>query len=415
MTHSTGAIVRGIFVILCLVGTIGWFIVYTIRKSDDPARMVFKWVLTAGMLVVMFGVVGPIVGGGGYTGGFIGIPATAVCGVVFAIIWRHSIAGMIAKPFSSLYDGGDDAPDPHPAYSVAQSRQKQGRYQEAVVEVEKQLERFPTDVEGQLLLAQMQAEDLNDLAAAERTIQRFCEQPGHATENVTFALYSMADWFLAGKDLAGARRSLERIIELYPESEFALGAANRIAHLGTPEMLIDPHERKKFVVNESKEHVGLLHNLDHLQAPEEDIDKLAADYVKQLELHPQDTEARERLAGIYVHHYGRIDLATDQLEQMIEQPNQPARLVVRWLNYLADLQVRAGVDYETVKETIQRIIDRDPKAAAADIARNRLALLKLEFKALETPSVVKMGNYEGNIGLKQGGPKVPLGRYRPQR
>ena len=97
---------------------------------------------------------------------------------------------------------------------------------------------------------------------------------------------------------------------------------------------------------------------------------------------------------------------------MIEQPNQPDRLIVRWLNLLADLQVRTGVDYETVKETVQRIIDRDPKAAAADIARNRMALLKLEFKALETPEAVKMGTYENNIGLKHGGPKIAIPRIR---
>ena len=63
---------------------------------------------------------------------------------------------------------------------------------------------------------------------------------------------------------------------------------------------------------------------------------------------------------------------------MIEQPNQPGRLVVHWLNLLADLQIRSGADHETVRQTLQRIIDRDPNAAAAEIARNRLGLLKLE-------------------------------------
>ena len=45
----------------------------------------------------------------------------------------------------------------------------------------------------------------------------------------------------------------------------------------------------------------------------------------------------------------RLDLASDQLEQMISLPNQPGRLVVRWLNLLADLQVRSGADYETIQ------------------------------------------------------------------
>jgi hypothetical protein len=77
-------------------------------------------------------------------------------------------------------------------------------------------------------------------------------------------------------------------------------------------------------------------------------------------------------------------------------------LVVHWLNLLADLQIRSGSDYETVKATVQRIIDRDPELAAAGIARNRLALLKLEMKARKKNEDVKMGTYEQNIGLKHG-------------
>src|SRR5208282_685838 len=186
------------------------------------------------------------------------------------------------------------------------------------------------------------------------------------------------------------------------------GAKHRIAHLGAPEMMIDPHERRKFFVTESNERVGLLQNREHLQAPEVDPEKLAGELVEQLERHPQDTEAREKLAALYADHYGRMDLAADQLEQMIGQPGQPARLIARWLNLLADLQVRSGVEYDTVRDTLQRIVDRDPKAAAADIARNRLALLKLEFRALQTPAAVKMGSYDNNIGLKQGGPRIAI-------
>jgi len=104
---------------------------------------------------------------------------------------------------------------------------------------------------------------------------------------------------------------------------------------------------------------------------------------------------------IYAGHYGRLDLAADELEQLIQQPNQPARLVVHWLNLLADLQIRCGSDYQTVAHTLQRIIDRDPNLAAAEVARNRLALLKLELKSKEKSQSVALGSYEQNIGLKQ--------------
>jgi tetratricopeptide (TPR) repeat protein len=347
-----------------------------------------------------------MVGQGGYGAAFVGIPLTAVFGVVLAAIWRRNIADMVAKPIASLYDGGSQEPIPHPAYSVAQANQKQGRYLEAVAGIRKQLDRFPTDVEGQMLLAQIQAENLQDLPAAELTIQRFCDQPGHAPQNVTFALYSLADWHLkVGRDREAARRDLEKIIELLPESEFALGAAHRIAHLGSTEMLLAPDERKKFIVAEGPQSLGLLRGQNHLKPAELDPAQMAAECVKHLEQHPLDTEAREKLAVIYADHYGRLDMATNELEQMIEQPNQPARLIVHWLNLLADLQIRSGASFEAAQQTLQRIVDREPGLAAAEIARHRLALLKLEMKSREKSQVVKLGSYEQNIGLKRGSPR----------
>ena len=151
---------------------------------------------------------------------------------------------------------------------------------------------------------------------------------------------------------------------------------------------------------EGVQNLGLLAKADQPKVIEVDPKEQVAEYVRHLENHPLDTQAREKLAVLYADHYGRLDLAMDQLEQMIQQPNQPSRLVVHWLNLLADLQVRGGCDYDNVRLTLQRIIDRAPELAAANLARNRLALLKLEIKAQAKPELVKMGVYEQNIGLK---------------
>lgn len=380
----------------------------TVIKAEDPARMAFKWVLTLIVLAIMIFKVAPIVARGGYGGAFGGIPLAAACGLALAITWRHTIASWVADPIASLYDGGTTAPDPHPAYSIAQSRQKQGKYLEAVVEIQKQLEKFPTDFEGHMMMAQIQAEDLNDLPAAEYTIQRLCAQPGHAPRNIAFALYSIADWHLAiGQDREAAQRGLEQISKLLPDSEFSLGAAQRIAHLADREMLLSSHDRRKFILKEGVQNIGLLAHSEHFRPAETDPALLAAAFVKHLEQHPLDTEAREKLAVLYADHYHRLDMATDELEQLIQQPNQPSRLVVRWLNILADLQIRGGADYEAVRATIRRIIDRDPKAAPANIAQNRLATLKLELKGQQKNQAVKLGSYEQNIGLKQGLPHRP--------
>jgi tetratricopeptide (TPR) repeat protein len=402
MTHRTFEIIRGTVLLAIALSAIGWWMVRCLKRSDDPARLIFKWILTVPVVLGLLFWVGPFATSS-QAGAFIGVPLAAAGGIVLAIIWRHNIAGLIAKPFGALYDGGSEEPIPRPAYSTAQSKQKKGHYLEAIADIRQQLDRFPTDVEGQFLIAQIQAEDLKDVPAAELTIERFCAQPGHAPQNIVFALYSLADWHLKfTQDREAARRHLEKIIELFPESEFALGAAHRIAHLGSEEMLLAPHERRKFIVAEGPQNLGLTRERSEPKPSEPNPEQEAAECVKHLERFPLDTEAREKLAVIYADHYKRLDMATGELEQMIEQPNQPGRLVVHWLNLLADLQIRSGAGFEAVQQTLQRIVDRDPEAAPAEIARHRLALLKLEMKSKAMSQAVKLGAYEQNIGLKQG-------------
>jgi tetratricopeptide (TPR) repeat protein len=406
---QTGHIIRGTITLVLFGGLAVWLIWRTIKNAEDPAQMAFKWVLTAIVVGFMVKVVAPIVAEGGYGGAFGGIPLTAVCGIVLAIIWRRHIAEIVANPFANLYTGGNVPPEPRPAYSTAQARQKQGRYLEAIAEIRKQLEAFPTDFEGHMLLAQIQAEDMKDLGAAELTIERLCAQPGHAPANIAFSLYSLADWYLKfGPDREAAQRALEKVSALLPDTEFALTAAQRIAHLGTAEMMLSPQERRRFTVHEAPRNVGLMKNMPSMAPAEKDPGQQAQEYVQHLEQHPLDTDVREKLAVLYADHYQRLDLAADQLEQLIQQPNQPARHIVRWLNLLTDLQIRGGADYESIKSTLQRIIDRAPNLAAAQNARQRIELLKLEMKGKQKNESVKMGTYEQNLGLKQGTrPRLP--------
>jgi hypothetical protein len=253
-----------------------------------------------------------------------------------------------------------------------------------------------------MMLAEIQVEDLNDLAGAELTIQRLCAQAGQPPRHIALALNALADWHLKfAQDREAARQALQQIVELFPETELALVAAQRIAHLAKTDMLLSPHDRQRIHVPEGVKNIGLLQSSRHLQPNAADPAKLAAEYVKHLDEHPQDTEAREKLASIYAEHNRRFDLATDQLEQLINQPNQPGT-VVHWLNLLADLQLRHGAAYDTVSQTLEQIIERYPNLAAAGIARNRLDLLKLELKAKQINQPVKLGTYEQNIGLKRG-------------
>lgn len=387
----------------CGLAFVVWLCIRALRQSDRPGVLIFKLIVTALILGSFIRYIKPDRGPAPDLERLI---VAAFGGLTLAALWRHSIVAVFARPFAALYDGGDMPAKPQPFYSIAEAHRKRGHYTEAIAEIRRQLAKFPDDFEGQMMLASVQAENLNDLPGAELTIQRLCSQSSHPPRNIAFALNSLADWHLKyAQDREAASQDLQKIIDLYPETELALAAAQRIAHLAKTEQLLEPHDRRPIPVPEGVKNVGLLQSSEHLRPAEINPDELVANYVKHLEQYPLDTEAREKLAVLYADHYGELNLATDQLEQLIELPNQPAKNVAHWLNLLADLQVRHGADYDTVRQTLERIVEKYPNLAVAEMARTRLARLRLEFKSKEKSQAVKLGSYEQNIGLKQGLPR----------
>ncbi|HTV75898.1 MAG TPA: tetratricopeptide repeat protein [Candidatus Baltobacteraceae bacterium] len=345
---------------------------------------------------------------GNYGVAFLITGCIAACGIILSIMWTPHLSDFLISPLTNMFDGGKEPPEPKPYYSIAISKRKLNRPLEAVVEVRRQLAKFPNDYEGVVLLANIQAEDMKDLQSAEITLNHFCDSPDAPPKQVAAALTQMADWHLKiAQDSYSARASLEKIIAKYPDSELSLAAAQRIAHLGGTEIqLLAAQDRQAVSVPEGVKNVGLLDSSAHLIPEETNPEQLAAVYVKHLAQHPLDTEAREKLAVVYADHYKRLDLAALELKQLIEQPNQPVKRVAHWLHLLANLQIRHGADYETVRGTLENIVKRFPDLPVAESARSRLARLKLEIKGQqkETPGV-KLGVYEQNIGLKYGSPR----------
>ncbi len=392
-----------IFWLIIVVAVGIWLFIRSLKRSDNRLKLILKWIFTGLILGAVFGEAVP----GFREGGLDAIDALflmLVLGGGLAIIWRNSITDALASPLANLFDGGNEPPVPKPYYSVALTKRKLNQPLEAIDEVRKQLAQFPTDFEGVMLLAGVQAEDLKDLPAAEVTLDDFCDSAGAPPKQVAAALTQLADWHLkVAQDAEAARGALEKIIARYPETELSLQAAQRIAHLGgTERILLSAHDPQPVAVPEGVKNVGLLQSSGFLRRGEMEPGQLAAAYVKHLEQHPLDTEVREKLAIIYADHYQRLDLATGELKQMIEYPNQPARRVAHWLNLLADLQIRHGADYDMVRETLEKVVERFANSAVAERARARLAHLKLELKAQKETPGVKLGVYEQNLGLKPG-------------
>jgi hypothetical protein len=317
------------------------------------------------------------------------------------------IGDLLASPLTRIFDGGNEAPEKKPFYSIAVARRKMGKPLEAIMLIREQLAKFPDDFEGVMLLANIQAEDMNDLPGADITLNHFCISPDAPERQVVAAYTQLADWHLKkAVDVDSAREALRKIVERFPETEFALRAEQRIAHLEeTGKNILAQHDRQPIAVPEGVNNIGLLDSTEFLRPKEIEPGKLAAVYVKQLEQHPHDSEVREKLATIYARDFRRLDLATMEMEQLIGEPRHTPKQIAGWLNLLASFQVELGADVATVVETLEKIVERFPDQPVADAARSRLARVNLEFKGKQETPKVKLGVYEQNIGLKYGPPR----------
>jgi hypothetical protein len=400
MNWSTTVIGRIILTALSLVVIVVFLYVWLGRIRDKQSLM-YRLAATGILFGFFFITAIPSFRAGG-VGGVFGLFYAMIFGALMAIVWVPPVVGFFGDMVGSIYTGGNDAPDPKPLLSIFHAKRAKGQYFEALAEIRRQLDKFPEDYECMLLLAELQAENLDDLPGADVTIHRLCRQPGLAPANIASALSRLADWHLSlTKDREAAQRVLEEIITLLPDTEMSLKAAQRIAHLAGTEALLAPAQRQTISVKKGEQRLGLVRDQGRLKLKETDQGQVAADYVKHLEQHPFDTEVREKLAVVYAGHFHRLDLALDQLEQLVQQPNHPPKQVVHWLNLMADLQVREGAPLEGVRDTLQRIVDIYPDLALAENARRRLDIVGLELKAKGKSRAVPLGQYEQNIGLKR--------------
>jgi tetratricopeptide (TPR) repeat protein len=398
MSHTAQIVLNSILSLLGL-GFLVWVSVRTLRRSGDPMKLIFKWVFTIPFVLGCLYVAAHL----GPFGPFL----IVFMAIILSVMWTSHISEALFSPLTNMFDGGHEEPEKKPYYSAVKAKRNRGHPLEALVAVREQLAKFPNDFEGVLLLANIQAEDLNDLPGAEITLNNFCNSPRAPDRQVVAALTQLADWHLKKTvDVDAARAALQKIVDRFPDTEIALRAEQRLAHLGGVEkIMLEQHDRQATVVPEGVNNIGLLDSTTFLQPKEIEPGKLAAVYVKHLEQHPHDSEVREKLAVIYARDFQRLDLATLELAQLINEPRHSAKQIAGWLNQLANFQVELGADTETVMATLGKIVEQFPDLPVADLARRRLERVKLEIKGQQKMTGVKLGVYEQNIGLKYGSPR----------
>ena len=139
----TFAIIRGVVILLLMLGGIGWFIWRSVKKSDDPARALFRWVVTGVVVVVGVIMIGRLASGDETVGQLIGLILALILGLMLAILWVPHMAAKVGDWFGNLYTGGGTPADPTPFYSIAQAMRKKARPDDAIREIRKQLQKFP--------------------------------------------------------------------------------------------------------------------------------------------------------------------------------------------------------------------------------------------------------------------------------
>jgi tetratricopeptide (TPR) repeat protein len=376
---------------------LGGFAVYlVVKRTDEPLKILIKALVTLPLVYYSFHLA--------HAMGPNGLFAVMIGALIVAIIWAPHLGDLVAGPLMGLFDGGNESPEKKPLYSTALAKRKKGDYQGAIDEVGRQLRQFPDDLEGTMWIAAIQAEDLYDLPAASHTLEGFCNRPQTSPKHAASARMALADWYLQiHADVESAEMTLQKILTRNPDTDFAALIKQRLAHLvDARDTILKQRRLDNIAVPAGVKNMGLLDSQTVVLRSEENMDDLAKGFLAHLQDHPNDTDIREKLALLYSRDFKRLDLAVLELEQLIGQPGCSSRQISGWLNLLATIQIEHGTGLDSVRATLERILELFPNLSFAETARRRIELLNNEFKGQKKTSTVKLGVYEQNIGLKYG-------------
>lgn len=368
-----------------LIALVAW--AWARGSADPPAVLFLKVLASAGLLAVAVFAMLKI-------SPFVGVPIGAGCGVIIGILWGPNIGLAIVRPLTSLYDGGTEADPPRPFYAIAEAHRKQARYADAIAVIEEQLDRFPGDPAGLLMLAEIRCRNLGDWEAAGVAVEQVVGNEALPVPTRAKALQAMADWQVEiAQDMAAAKATLERVSELFPGTPEAMEAFQRLAHLGDGSWRREQRAPALLVLPEGDPLLGLRADPRAGPAPVLEADPmLEVDRLQeQLRAHPLDTEARQRLAVVYADGLGHLDWAVAELEKLLSEPNHPPRAMAKWLHLLADLHIRVAQDEAAAREALSRVGRLFPGSALEAAAASRLELLKVEVRGKQAGQVIQPG------------------------
>jgi tetratricopeptide (TPR) repeat protein len=267
-------------------------------------------------------------------------------------------------------------------YARAIARMKFGKYPEAEREIIRELEKCEDDFDGWMMLAELYANQFNDLPEAEQSILEICEQPRTRPSQLSIALHKLADWHLqrAG-DPAAARRDLQMICTRLPGTHLA-----RMAQLRINQLPASPEELRRQQSSTPIPLPALSETIDKEPAHPDsakqrhEAAEAANACVELLKHDPDNVPARERLARLFAEHLDKPELAIEQVNLLLDMPDQPDGRRAEWLSLTAAWCIRYLHDSDTGRKTLERLIREFPQSVQAFAARRRLQLLDAESK-----------------------------------
>jgi len=391
------------FTLLALanLGVIIWLAVrkFRIVGGDDDGLAVFRWLVGADGLLLLFWVVIPLTFKSGPFGVILGVACMAICGMMISVAIAPMMVGGVVGLFTGALDGGGEPQKKEPLYSIALALRNRGEPHKAIDALAEQLEEFPNDFEGMMLLAEIEAHDLKNLPAARETLETLLAANTYPKTRKSYILTTLADWELKlGRNPAGARVAFDRIIEMFPGSEIARKAEQRLLRLPTSEELEDRQRTHTHTLPSQRSAAdAALGNVDEASGPDQEAKGL----IQRLTDHPEDDEARERLAEVYARHYRRVDLAADQLEQLVRDPRQPREDTVRRLNQLARYHMVYALDGDAARVCLHRIVNLFPGTSAAELAHSELQTIPTTETLRRKSEAIPMVEAEKDLGLKR--------------
>lgn len=337
---------------------------------------------------------------------FLFIPCAAFLAIFFT---PFLIEKTIASPIGQLFTGNPNIVEDKPIYGSVISSRNQGDYRHALELVEVQLEKYPFDFDGLMLKAAIQAEDYNDLDSAIETLNIILNDKDNIRYNLPIVYNKLADWQLnIFNSTDCARKSLEKIQEIYPGTKAAQLASQRIASMHFHNESINEkteiNDTYCEIVEESsrtKTEKGIvdipkIKKLDKINENK----KLLSACLRRVKEHPESIINREDLARYYFDESNEWSMAIQQYEQLINMLGSTSSQKVTWLNKIVDIQLKSGASLEEMTLTLNRVIDIAPESAASNRAKSRIMHLPIEIRGVSKKKApLKLERRDEDLGL----------------